>query len=416
MTNVKASNFASQTSLSTTDLFPFVRQGSPNTNNKITWADLLLSPVSPETITINGLSATASPGLTLQNTTPGVTTAGLRAQYAPTLNFLGQHYNGASSVIEGYRIRQTSATQALVRPNFLIDYTLDGTTFTNAMSLSYNGVVLAAIIAGWTINPTSGLNGVGGLFTSSGDIQTSAGTLYAGRADIRTTPTVACELYNTQTSTDSFPEQYSPSLRFTGTGSNGIGGASKTYNFDVYLKSQIDSASNDVRLNFDTLVNGATRVTQMQLSLNGSLYLADGLAGTTTNNDATAGNVGEIITATRASGSATPLTTTTAANITSISLTAGDWDVTGIVDYALNGVGTASFVSGSSSTSATLGAQDTFTELPLTLAVFTGNVGQPIPTVRYSLAATTTVYLIGKATFGAGTVGGFGTIRARRVR
>ena len=138
--------------------------------------------------------------------------------------------------------------------------------------------------------------------------------------------------------------------------------------------------------------------------------------GTTTNDNATAGDVGELLSANLASGSATALTTTTPKNVTSVSLTAGDWDVTGVVDYTLTGTTSTKFQAGSSATSATFGAQDTSVNVPLILTTVTDTYGQVIPTTRFSLASTTTVYLVAQATFSAGTVAAYGTIRARRIR
>jgi len=60
-----------------------------------------------------------------------------------------------------------------------------------------------------------------------------------------------------------------------------------------------------------------------------------GIVGTTTNNNANAGSVGEVVSSSVAVGSAVSLTTAAGAftgkTITSISLTAGDWNVFGIV-------------------------------------------------------------------------------------
>jgi predicted nucleic acid-binding protein len=55
---------------------------------------------------------------------------------------------------------------------------------------------------------------------------------------------------------------------------------------------------------------------------------------TQTNDSAAAGKVGEFITSNIVVGSAVALTTGTAANVTSVSLTAGDWDVCGEVDLS----------------------------------------------------------------------------------
>jgi hypothetical protein len=158
---------------------------------------------------------------------------------------------------------------------------------------------------------------------------------------------------------------------------------------------------------------------QGQLTAAANVPIAIGssaVSGTSTNDLAAVGILGEYLTATIASGGAVALTTAVSANVTGLSLTAGDWDVTGTVDYT---VGATTNVNNSqqgiSTTSATLGAQDTFT------SVYTGGI--PIidqafqtPTVRVSLAATTTVYLVAKSAFTISTNKAYGTIRARRVR
>ncbi|MGF6309478.1 hypothetical protein ABIB82_003924 [Bradyrhizobium sp. i1.8.4] len=66
---------------------------------------------------------------------------------------------------------------------------------------------------------------------------------------------------------------------------------------------------------------------------------------TNTNNNASAGNVGEFISSNVASGSAVALTTGTAADVTSISLTAGDWDVEGMVTFTTTATSSISTVS-----------------------------------------------------------------------
>lgn len=146
--------------------------------------------------------------------------------------------------------------------------------------------------------------------------------------------------------------------------------------------------------------------------------------GTSTNNNAPAGYVGEFVTATVAVGSAVSLTTATTANVTSISLTAGDWDVTGQIDFNLSGTTGTLFQGGTSLTSATLPTQpggsglgtDSLFVMPIPVTTLTAVMTCDCNAVRVSLAATTTVYLTAQATFSVGTVSAFGTIRARRVR
>lgn len=157
----------------------------------------------------------------------------------------------------------------------------------------------------------------------------------------------------------------------------------------------------------------------------GVAYRDQLIQGTSTNDNALTGDVGELITATVASGSAVSLTSTTAANITSISLTAGDWDIDGQIDFAPAATTSITQLNvGISLTSATLASQAGGSGLG-TDPTFTVNQAANVPaalvavasgTVRLSIAATTTVYLVGQATFSVSTMTGYGTIRARRVR
>src|SRR5438132_1360022 len=141
--------------------------------------------------------------------------------------------------------------------------------------------------------------------------------------------------------------------------------------------------------------------------------------GTSTNDNATAGNPGEYVTATLATGSSITLTTNTAANVTSISLTAGDWDVTGAVDFIFGATTSYTNLVGSiSTTSATIGAQDSLFDFETPAAVPTAGADCTfaVPTVRVSIASTTTVYLVAKGTFTVSSLKSYGTIRARRIR
>lgn len=143
-----------------------------------------------------------------------------------------------------------------------------------------------------------------------------------------------------------------------------------------------------------------------------------GLLGTTSTNDnASAGQLGEYVEAVVASGSAVALTTATAKTVTSISLTSGDWDLSGDVNYSTVGGPTITvIVQGSSTTNNATDVDDTYT---LFRGSFTGAfpISMVIPTRRVSIASTTTVYLVAQATFTGGTsCSAFGRIRARRMR
>jgi hypothetical protein len=139
-----------------------------------------------------------------------------------------------------------------------------------------------------------------------------------------------------------------------------------------------------------------------------------GVLGTTTNDNAPAGYVGEYVSASVASGSAISLVNITAKTITSISLTAGDWDVDGYMGFLPSGGAATEYDWGSSTTNNTFGPEGTALDLQGTFASGSANLFG-LNTVRYSLAATTTVYLVGYAAF-AGTCKAYGGIRSRRVR
>jgi hypothetical protein len=141
--------------------------------------------------------------------------------------------------------------------------------------------------------------------------------------------------------------------------------------------------------------------------------------GTTTNDSASTGYIGEYIASTVAAG-ITGLTTATATNATSISLTAGDWDVSGSIAFNFAGTTTSSasqMIASISTTSATnqspLGGYATY----LSAALTTGSgISLPVPLQRITIATTTTVYLVGSLAFAVSTAGIGGSLRARRVR
>ena len=144
------------------------------------------------------------------------------------------------------------------------------------------------------------------------------------------------------------------------------------------------------------------------------------IKGTVTNDSAPTGYIGEFQTASLVSGSATSLVTSTPKTIISVSLTAGDWDVEGLIGFipaATTNI--TALVQSISLVTNTLGAEGTFlNESFATTGIVTGNVqtryGTPI--VRVSIGSTTTVYLVASQAFTVDTMTGFGTITARRVR
>lgn len=143
----------------------------------------------------------------------------------------------------------------------------------------------------------------------------------------------------------------------------------------------------------------------------------DGIVGTTTNNNANAGSVGEFQSSFT---TGTSVTSGVVANIVSISLTAGDWDVTGVVQTVPAGTTTTSLVQvGVSTVSGTFatvtGGFNNTTVLQSSVpAGNQTNIGPPV--TRISLSSTTTVYLVAQISFAVSTMAAHGFIRARRVR
>lgn len=135
--------------------------------------------------------------------------------------------------------------------------------------------------------------------------------------------------------------------------------------------------------------------------------------GTLTNDTAAAGQVGELITSTLPQASASALSNNTGQNITSINLTAGDWDVNGSVGLVVS----SSLTSAQAWVSA---VSNTPPGLTGGFAILTATIGSgtllPTGTARISLASAATVYLGVQTSFASGTCSGYGFIRARRVR
>lgn len=142
--------------------------------------------------------------------------------------------------------------------------------------------------------------------------------------------------------------------------------------------------------------------------------------GTATNNNATAGNIGEYVSSIIPIGSAVAMSNGTTVNVTSISLTAGDWDVASNNTIALAGGSNAVVQStcAISQVSFTFPTVPAYYQTPPYDAVVGGtSASLVVPTIRISLASTTTIYNVcvySAAPAQGGSVSG--GIWARRAR
>lgn len=163
------------------------------------------------------------------------------------------------------------------------------------------------------------------------------------------------------------------------------------------------------------VVIGGTVVAQWTPS-NGYNFL-----GTKTNDNASTGNVGEYFIQSVTDGSPVtpPSGSSTYFDITSITLSAGDWDVSAIPSAICSSgtcsefIGGVSLTSGNSATGLVFG--DNWVDGPGPVhASF--EVSRTISGWRVSASGSTTVYLKGFLVYAGGTTSGYGRISARRVR
>lgn len=190
--------------------------------------------------------------------------------------------------------------------------------------------------------------------------------------------------------------------------SGGLGGSTGTPGAggSIILKTAATtSLTTAVTINNDQSTTFAGNITVLNLN------------GATTSTTRAAGKVGERMSSVISSGSAVTCVTATTTNVTSITLTPGNWLVHGKVNFSQSGVTGTDYKYGQSTTTATLGADPTYGEIPLITTTITGTLKENIPLQSYSVATATTtqVFLVAQATFVAGTVTAFGEIYAVRT-
>lgn len=142
--------------------------------------------------------------------------------------------------------------------------------------------------------------------------------------------------------------------------------------------------------------------------------------------DAAAGEVGEYKESAIPIAGEITLTTATAADVTTLALTEGDWDVVGVIDYDLVGVTATQYVAAIGNVAgvvptqagvAGIGADPVTTQTATFGTTLTGSHIITVPSVRVKVPqAGLTVHLVSYAVFSIGTLKAFGTLRARRAK
>jgi hypothetical protein len=117
------------------------------------------------------------------------------------------------------------------------------------------------------------------------------------------------------------------------------------------------------------------------------------------------------------STAAVALTTGTPTNVASIVLTAGDWELSASLDFALTGATITKFKGSTSKISATHGKDDQMASNLVNLTTITDTQAIAIPGIKVTVPerATATYYLVAEAAFSAGTVAAYGKLKAKAL-
>lgn len=215
----------------------------------------------------------------------------------------------------------------------------------------------------------------------------------------------------------------STAINYIQAGTNVAGNASSTGTLFVNNIAGGDFFFNVVGTgNLLTLGITAATFSKQVIAPSFSPSTTSGIIGTTTNNDAASGSVGEYVTSNIPVASAITLSSGAGTNITTISLTAGDWDVFGNISFGGDTNTVVGFtLAGSSIVSQTFPdasqyASSGFGSPGILAFANSTRIGLPIPTTRLSLSGTTTVYLVADMLFSVGAGTACGTLSARRRR
>lgn len=306
-----------------------------------------------------------------------ITNVSLVGTFAATQMQFGTNINSPVSW------RMTNSPTGLLQ----FQYSADGAAWTTYETVDSSGSLVVGTIA-----PRAGTLG----------INIGAGTITGGGSVNLTGPIVGGFFYgdgsgvsNAPLGTVTVSNQNATVFNFTNTASLPIGTVSNNV---------IVAGSNLVALLTYSVSAAGGGSTNADLAIKGAV---GGIA-------ANPGFVGETVDTTVLNSAPVALTTATPANMGSVVLSAGDWDIWATVCFQEAAASVTLREAGLNTTSATLPVTS---QLAYASAV-TVTLTQTNSVTTFSsvnVTASTTVYAVAMANFSAGTVGAFGKIHARRV-
>lgn len=127
--------------------------------------------------------------------------------------------------------------------------------------------------------------------------------------------------------------------------------------------------------------------------------------------------VGSVLSSSIATGSAVALTTATAANVTSVTLTPGVWSINGVIIFKPASATSSVFEGTIGTVTATMSTTvPQFTSFTYAAVTSSALLTQQMPTQTVTITTNTTYFLVAKQTFSAGTSAAYGDLRAVRIQ
>ena len=351
---------------------------------------------SADDLVVNASLASTIPIKTTNSFDIGSTTLGLRALY----------FGANSQTVNVKGSASMSATWTLTLPvtagtnNYLL--ITNGSGVSSWASISSTGFFATASDAGTVSTTTQSFAGVKSFDDGVTIGSSSADDLTVNASLASTIPIKTTNSFDIGTSTLGLRALY-------------LGANSQTVNVK-------GSASMSATWTMTLPVTAGTAGYALVTNGSGVTSWSKEYVGTATNDSATAGYLGEQLSAQVVRSAATSVTTATDTGILSTNLTAGDWDVYGSVGftgtstdvaYVAGCINTANAIHGNDDSDKT--AQIRLTA-GSTISVASNDTVLVVPPQRMSLASTTTVRLVVRSNFGTNAVNSYGTLRARRVR